>query len=643
MTFARAWLWSRTSRVRDVASGAVAAWSTRLSRPRVFRRGVRGALSSARAWVWPQAARVWDVLRPRVRSVRFWALVTLGLLLAAAVWIAVTGWLARGELGGVRAAATEARAAAARGDLPALTAAADDLRLHASRAHALTGDPVWSFASSVPWAGAPLRTVRGLSAAADSLGALAPDLGALSDVARSTGGGVDLRGVEDVAAAVHRAAGTVAAVRSMVDGLPHATWLSTVDDARSEVAGLLGTAAPALDGADRWARVAPEVLGRDGPRRYFIGFLNEAQARGVGGIPGAFAIVEADHGVVRFREFAPDGALWNVPTGLDLGPEYDARYRETKSTDYLVNSTTSPHFPYAARIWAAMWQRAHGERIDGVVAVDPTALSYLLAVTGPATAPGGERVDAGNVVALTQSTIYARYADPAPAGQAARKEYLIGLARAIEARILGGGLNPARLRPLAEAARRGATERRLLAWSADARVQHLIEATPLSGEVEETAEPYAGAVVVNAGANKLDYYLDRAVTWRRTGCGDVRDVTVTIALTNHAPTGLTPYVDQRLDEHAYPIRPGDQRLHLSYLATHGALLRAATIDGRRVMFTPGEERGHPAYLIDVELPRGATRTITLHLREPYTRGDLHVLRQPLVRPLRFTSSAQECG
>ncbi|MER7279690.1 DUF4012 domain-containing protein [Dactylosporangium sp. NPDC000244] len=496
-------------------------------------------------WVRQRAVRLRELLLPRVRSVRFWALVLLGLLLAGALWIAVTGWFARGELNRVRDAAVAARAAAARGDLPAATAAADRLRVHAARAHALTSGPAWAPAAALPWAGAPLRTVRGLAAAADELGAVTADLPTLSGLATTTGGAVDLHGVGDAAAAVHRAAATVARLRSTVDGLPHHTWLSTVDTARGEAAGALGEAGHALDGADRWASVAPELLGAGGPRRYFIGFLNEAQARGVGGIPGAFAVVEADHGVVRFRDFAPDGALWNVPTGLDLGPEYDARYRETRSTDYLINSTTSPHFPYAARIWAAMWQRAHGERIDGAVAVDPTALSYLLAVTGPATAPGGERVDAGNVVALTQSTIYARYADPSPQGQAARKDYLLGLARAVEARILGGGLDPARLRPLAEAARRAATERRLVAWSADERVQHLLEGTPVAGEVEQTARPYSGVVVVNAGANKLDYYLDR--------------------------------------------------------------------------------------------------TVTLRLREPYTEGDLLVLRQPLVRPLQFTSSSQECG
>ncbi|WP_426506898.1 hypothetical protein ACPPVO_52680 [Dactylosporangium sp. McL0621] len=66
-------------------------------------------------WVRQRAVRVWDLLRPRVSSVRFWALQLLGLVLAGALWIAVTGWFARGELLQVRDAGTAARTAAARG------------------------------------------------------------------------------------------------------------------------------------------------------------------------------------------------------------------------------------------------------------------------------------------------------------------------------------------------------------------------------------------------------------------------------------------------------------------------------------------------------------------------------------------------
>jgi len=63
-------------------------------------------------------------------------------------------------------------------------------------------------------------------------------------------------------------------------------------------------------------------------------------------------------------------------------------------------------------------------------------------------------------------------------------------------------------------------------------------------------------------------------TWRRTGCGSTRQTTVTITLTNNAPaSGLSPYVTGRIDSHSYPVKRGDNRLEVSYLATQGTLAR----------------------------------------------------------------------
>ena len=47
--------------------------------------------------------------------------------------------------------------------------------------------------------------------------------------------------------------------------------------------------------------------------------------------------------------------------------------------------------------------------------------------------------------------------------------------------------------------------------------------------------------------------------------------------------------------------------------------------------------------IDVELPRGAPRTIVLEMNEPAGTGDPIVLRQPLVRPLQVTLKDAVCG
>ena len=82
----------------------------------------------------------------------------------------------------------------------------------------------------------------------------------------------------------------------------------------------------------------------------------------------------------------------------------------------------------------------------------------------------------------------------------------------------------------------------------DPAVEARIRETGYSGALPSGAPPFAGVVLNNAAAGKLDYYLRRSLTYARTGCGPTRDVVATIDLTNTAPaTGLPPYVTDRLD------------------------------------------------------------------------------------------------
>ncbi len=64
-----------------------------------------------------------------------------------------------------------------------------------------------------------------------------------------------------------------------------------------------------------------------------------------------------------------------------------------------------------------MWQQQSGTTVDGVIANDPVALSFIL---GAVTMPDGEVVTNDNVVELTESTAYIRFA----ADNNARKQYL---------------------------------------------------------------------------------------------------------------------------------------------------------------------------------------------------------------------------
>ncbi len=65
---------------------------------------------------------------------------------------------------------------------------------------------------------------------------------------------------------------------------------------------------------------------------------------------------------------------------------------------------------------------------------------------------------------------------------------------------------------------RAADERRLLVWSANPDLQTVLEAhRAVRRRCRTTSAPYAGLTIINEGGNKLDYYLDRALTWHRDG------------------------------------------------------------------------------------------------------------------------------
>ena len=563
-----------------------------------------------------------------------------GLLLTALAWLGVTAYLVRGEAAALQRDLAQLQSQVEAGDLAAAQQTAAALQQHAQRAHQLTTGPVWAMAAALPYVGAPLETARGTTAATadlaehgltgliDAAGLLQPDQ------LRAADGTVSVERIAAAGPAIAQA--HLAAVRALaaIEALPHRTWLTRADDARAMVQTKLSTLTTTLASADRAARIAPTLLGATTPQRIFLGFQNDAEARGTGGLPGAFAILVVDHGRFDFTHFESDDYLRGTPAdpnGLDesvFGRDFALAYRALGATTVYQNTNLSAHFPYAAQLWAAMWQAKSGERVDAAIAVDPTALSYLLRAAGPTQLPDGTPLRADDIVQLTQSTAYARFGDD----QDARKQFLTDIARAASEHLLDPGIDAAAL--LRQAARAGG-ERRLLIWSADQAVQQELAATAFAGAVPVTADPYAGFTVNNAGGNKLDYYLDRSMTWSADGCGPTRRVTVSLTLTNSAPTsGLSDYVAGRLDRPPYPVGPVDNIELVSYYATAGSQLVSATLDGQPLDGVVSlQELGHPMYRVGVELPAGQSRTITLTLEEPTTGAEVTILRQPLVRAL----------
>lgn len=589
--------------------------------------------------------------RPRAWHI---LLAVVALVLAGTAWIAVTGLLARSELlAAQRSLETLRRSVTGTGGNAEPAAATRDpeaamrsANAHAARAHRLTTGPAWYLFAQAPFLGRPAETVRGAAKAADRLThdvlppvvRLAPELAGDS---RKGGLGALLSALGGKAPELERAARIAAGTRAEVDELPRTTWLPAIDRARVRLVRLLDRTAPATADAALAARVLPPMLGEQSPRRYFVVVQNTAEARGTGGMPGAFAVLTAVRGELRFETFGNDDTVTGANPTVDLGAEFAARYSQAEPTRYWANSNLSPHFPYAARIWAATWHQRSGQQVDGVAALDPITLGRLLRATGPGRLRDGTALTADNVLDLTERTGYARYPDDAK-----RKEFLLDVARTAVTTLADALRDPRRLPGLVKAAYGDVSEGRLKVWSAREDEQRLLSTRPLSGTLPQQPGPFAGLVVNNAAGGKLDYYLERELSWVPGRCTpDGRLVTARITLANRAPaSGLPAYVTQRGDKPAHRPRPGDNRLLVSYYASRGAQLTGAALDGRSTTVDIGEERHHPVYTLDLELPAQRSRTLTLQLLEPVSDRAPVLWHQPLVTPLRARAeSYPACG
>lgn len=580
-----------------------------LSLPPTYRRGMRPGRRRGR------------------RRLRVAAVVLVAVGVAGAGWLSVRVQQAVSDLNRAKDAVADLPT-----DLAALPSAAD--RLDAvggltGSARAASADPLWRAAELLPVLGDDLRAVRVVAESTDALvsqvvqplvrAGLTLDVGSL----RRDDGSLDLAALEAATptlarsdAAARRIAGRLAAVPT--DGLvpPVAEGLEELTSATQELARTTQRLA-------RGAQVLPPVLGFEGPRRYFVAFQNVAEARASGGIVGTFGILDVEAGRLELVRTGVNNELDRLPAApVDLGAEYRARYGELAAE--VDNANLTPHFPFAAEQLLGHWRAASGESLDGVVAVDPVGLARLLEATGPVTLSDGEVVAAEDVVDLTLRQVYERFTD-----EEARRGYLVDLVHRTFAQLTSPSTSTEDLlRAVADAV----GDRRLLLYSAVAEEEALLEDLGAAGSMPSAGSGARLVVVNNAGANKLDYYLDRDIRYE-VGCaqnGRTRSV-LRVALTNGAPAeGLPRYVMSHAEDLA--ASPATNRTIVSAYVPAGTGSVGLTVDGRPAGFLVGRERGFDVFSATVDLPPGERVELVWELDEPVQPAEPVLVEQPLVRP-----------
>ena len=365
---------------------------------------------------------------------------------------------------------------------------------------------------------------------------------------------------------------------------------------------------------------------------FLVSFQNSAEARGTGGILGAYAIIQINHGQVKVVATGSNAKLkWSKELPIDMPLEFKSLYG--KNPAIWQNSNLSPHFPYGAQIYSALWNNEFGQQIDGVIAVDPEGLSRILKATGPLKLPSGEKIDSGNLVYKTLSEAYVTYAKD----NMARKEYLVSIMRTTIEKLQSGRFSKLEL---AKAIRDDILENRILIYSANSEVEKKLASTRLGGDLRRNAKDEYRAVIENTDGSKLDYYLNRSVRILSTGCQVPRQTRVEVSVENSVTNAkkLPDYVLTRADKgKPKNLITGQHRFKLFiYGPANSKLLSASRSSSNGPAGGGAMELGRPLLASDVDLAPGKSETFVANFSGGI--GKITYYDQPLVRKTKLTVS-----
>jgi len=315
-------------------------------------------------------------------------------------------------------------------------------------------------------------------------------------------------------------------------------------------------------------------------------------------------------------------SLQKIP--INVPDEYKRLYGENPAI--LQNSNLSPHFPYGAEIWLALWKKEFGQTLDGVIAIDPTALSYILRSTGPITLNSGEKITSENLVADTLKNAYKRYEKD----NKARKQYLVDIMNATVKHLNSSDYSKLKM---AQAIRDGIVANRILFYSTDKSAQNKLSQTRLGGFMSLESNNEFRTVIQNIDAGKLDYYLDRDVTIESKTCENDRQTQVRIRVTNtlKSATGLSSYVLTRADKGKLAsLIAGSHRFKLFIYGPTDAKLVSVSRENRMANLGGGStERDRPIYVADVDLAPGSSEELRANFSGGV--GKVTFIDQPLVQ------------
>jgi hypothetical protein len=445
----------------------------------------------------------------------------------------------------------------------------------------------------------------------------------------STGhGGVDLDRVRAAANALDATAKTLRPALRELRRQPVGWTLPPVGTGVRQARNQLLELGPEVTRAAAGLHALVGVLGGSGRRTVTAVLMNNAELRGAGGLPSAYATGTIDNGALTLTPFKDVNTVAEPPAKAKRVPSpaaYHAAYGPfLADTTLWKNTTMAADDPQTAQVLAAVSALSLRVQPDIVVLCDVPAAAGVISATGPVTI-SGEQVTGDE---LTRRLLVDSYGSGSLSQdkQDARRKALDAAATEAFRRIKqDASATPALLRALVHAV----DGRHLVVWSARPDEESGLVTAGIAGTTQAAGTDIAMAVANNLGdspstGNKLDYYVHRSVSVDVRLHATAAYVTQTLTLRNASPTGLGPYV-------AGVKHPGDVDELVSMEVAAGATLTSFTRDGVDTAVARTFADGGLRLTTELQLARGSSTTYRVTYRLPVRRHTyrLMLLPQPL--------------
>ena len=401
---------------------------------------------------------------------------------------------------------------------------------------------------------------------------------------------------------------------------PIRAQLADVDRALERVSWL-GSLAGELPAIER-------ALGADDPVRYLVLFQNPAELRPAGGFPGTVALVTLERGQLRDVEFFEVHRITDTYAAHRAQPvpePYPIATYFPQGELLLHDATWWADFPRGAALTLRMYNQTGMPPADGIVAVQPAAVSDILAVLGPITiaVDGEQRV-------ITAENLYDEIERPRRLRRQGEdvdvrhKEVLALIGTQLLERLRQADRST--LVEIAHRLRDAAARRDLQLYSADPTVQEMLDRRAWSGRLVPDPDTPTLAVslanlVTNKGSLALQPVLELTLgPLERSG---QREARLTLTLTNTARNEDDPFYG------------GFQRWWIEIMLPPGSQLTGASKPA-----APDPEAPNGGSYVMELFPQQQDRLL-VNFRMPAADA-LLLRRQPGVQPLTIRVEVAGC-